>query len=158
MLERPDRLLEVGRVAKVHGLRGEVIVELVSDRPGRLSPEAVLWTAEGPLVVATSRRHQARWIVHFRGVGDRNQAQRLVGLRLSAEPVDDDEGVLWVHELVGTLVVDRDGTHRGVVVSVLANPAHELLELDSGALVPVVFVRDCADGITVIEPPEGLFD
>jgi 16S rRNA processing protein RimM len=45
------------------------------------------------------------------------------------------------------------------VVSVQANPAHDLLVLDSGALVPVVFVvGEPADGRLRIDPPQGLFD
>ena len=53
-----------------------------------------------------------------------------------------------------------DGTEVGRVASVQDNPAHELLVLDSGALVPVVFVTD-ASGLperVVIDPPEGLLD
>ena len=40
----------------------------------------------------------------------------------------------------------------------MANPAADLLELDSGALVPVVFVVDHAPGRVTIDPPEGLLD
>ena len=40
----------------------------------------------------------------------------------------------------------------------VANPAHDLLELDSGALVPVVFITAAAPGRLTIDPPEGLFD
>jgi 16S rRNA processing protein RimM len=43
-------------------------------------------------------------------------------------------------------------------VAVVANPAHDLLELESGALVPVVFIVDAAAGLVTIDPPEGLFD
>jgi len=46
----------------------------------------------------------------------------------------------------------------GRVVSVEANPAHDLLVLDGGALVPMVFVVEQRDGVVVIDPPEGLFD
>ncbi len=49
---------------------------------------------------------------------------------------------MWVHELVGAEVVLPDGTAVGAVEAVQDNPAHELLVLDSGALVPVVFVTD----------------
>ncbi len=63
-----------------------------------------------------------------------------------------------MHELIGSLVQEPDGTERGRVVSVLANPAHDQLVLESGALVPAVFVVSCADGVTVIDPPEGLFE
>jgi 16S rRNA processing protein RimM len=40
----------------------------------------------------------------------------------------------------------------------VANPASDLLELDSGALVPIVFVVDHAEGRVTIDPPDGLFD
>jgi 16S rRNA processing protein RimM len=45
-----------------------------------------------------------------------------------------------------------------VCVSVLANPAADLLELESGALVPSNFVVSNADGVIVVDAPEGLFD
>ena len=45
-----------------------------------------------------------------------------------------------MHELVGARVVDAGGVDRGLVVTVVANPASDLLELDSGALVPLRFV------------------
>ena len=67
--------------------------------------------------------------------------RRCTGKSLRAEPLDDPEA-LWVHDLVGAEVATPDGRTWGRVVGVLANPAHDLLELDSGTLVPVVFVID----------------
>ncbi len=63
-----------------------------------------------------------------------------------------------MHELVGSTVVDRAGVRRGTVVAVEANPAHDLLVLEDGTLVPMVFVVDQRDGDVVIDPPDGLFD
>jgi 16S rRNA processing protein RimM len=82
---------------------------------------------------------------------------------LAAEPLAADAGELtdgefWVHELVGSRVVDRAGVGRGSVIAVEANPAHDLLVLDGGALVPMVFVVEQRDGEVVIDPPDGLFD
>jgi 16S rRNA processing protein RimM len=150
-------LLEVGRIAKPHGVRGEVVVDLVTDRLERLAPGSELATDRGPLVVVAARPHQHRWIVQFEGVDDRVAAERLAGVVLRAEPIDDPD-VLWVHELIGATVVERDGTERGEVVAVVPNPAHDLLELASGALVPVVFVVSCEGGRILVDPPEGLFD
>jgi 16S rRNA processing protein RimM len=150
------QLLEVGRVAKPHGVRGEVIVELVTDRLERVAPGSVLDTDRGDLVVVASRPHQHRWIVQFEGLADRNAAERLAGVVLRAEPIED-EAALWVHELIGAEVVERDGTARGRVVAVVANPAHDLLELESGALVPMVFVVSNESGVVLIDPPDGLF-
>jgi 16S rRNA processing protein RimM len=63
-----------------------------------------------------------------------------------------------VHEVVGADVRDRAGTPLGTVVAVQANPAHDLLVLDGGALVPMVFVVEHGEGVVVIDAPDGLFD
>lgn len=150
-------LLVVGRVGKAHGLRGEVYVDLVTDRTERLRPGALLVVGGRPMKVAASRPQQDRWLVSFEGVEDRSGAERLTNCELLAEPIDDPDAV-WVHELIGSRVVERGGTDRGQCVGVIANPAHDILELESGALVPAIFVVSCAGGVTVIDPPEGLFE
>ena len=152
-------MLLVGRVTKAHGLRGEVVVLLLSTEPEvRLAPGSVLTTADGALTVESARPHQDRWIVRFEGVGSREAADALRGTELLGDPIDDPDA-LWVHDLVGSEVVELDGTARGSVVAVLANPADDLLELDGGALVPLGFMveRD-AEGRIVVDVPDGLFD
>ena len=152
-------LLEVGRVVKPHGVRGEVVVDLVSNRPEqRLAQGSVLESDRGRLEVVGSRPHQHRWIVAFAGVADRNQAESLRGAVLSAPAIDDDDA-LWVHELVGAQVVDTGGQSFGAVEAVEANPASDLLVLAGGHLVPLVFVVERrVGGTVVIDPPPGLFD
>jgi 16S rRNA processing protein RimM len=150
-------LLEVGRIGRAHGLRGEVVVSLTTDRLERVAPGAVLVTDAGELEVRASRPHQGRWIVAFAGHDSREDADRLRGLTLRAEAVDDP-AELWVHDLVGAEVVTVGGKVVGHCVGVVANPAADLLELDSGALVPVVFIVDHTPDRVTIDPPEGLFD
>jgi len=65
---------------------------------------------------------------------------------------------LWVHELIGSTVREVSGTERGVVEAVVANPASDLLELDSGDLVPLTFVVEFVNGVVLIDVPDGLFD
>ncbi len=148
-------MLEVGRVVKPHGLRGEVIVDLVTNRTERVAPGSVLSTPSGVLRVVRSTPHQRRWIVAFDGVTDHDGAEALRGAVLSAEPLDDPES-FWVHELVGNEVVGVDGRRHGRVVSVEANPASDLLVLEAGGLVPLRFVVSRGAGRLVIDPPEGL--
>jgi len=157
-----DRLV-VGRIGRAHGLRGEVAVRFISNRPERSAPGAVLYAGDRALVVDAARPHQDRMLVHFRDVDDRSAAEALQGVELTGEPLGDDDAVLgenelWVHEVVGADVLDRAGTVVGRVVAVEANPAHDLLVLDGGALVPMVFVVEQRDGVVVIDPPDGLFD
>lgn len=155
-------MLEVGRVGRAHGVRGELYVDLLTDRTERLEPGARLRAAEGWLVVVAARPAGTRWLVKFEGINNRTEAERFAGQRLSAEPLPPAGDDLYVHELVGAEVVGLDGRRYGRCTAVVANPAHDLLEVDGGALVPVVFVRGL-EGVgdtrrVVIDPPEGLFD
>jgi 16S rRNA processing protein RimM len=153
-----DDLLEVGHIRRAHGLRGEVFVQLISDNDLRLAPGAELIAGDETLVVETSRvASNGRRVVKFAQIPDRTSAESYANRVLRARPLDDPDA-LWVHELIGARVVEVDGTDRGVCVSVLANPAADLLELESGALVPSNFVVSNADGVIVVDAPEGLFD
>jgi 16S rRNA processing protein RimM len=152
-------VLEVGRVVKAHGIRGEVIVELVSNRPDlRLAPGSRLDSDRGELEVLTATAHQGRWIVAFRGIEDRNAAETYRNVVLRAEPVEGDEDTLWVHELIGAEVFDLEGRSYGPVEAVEANPASDLLVLSGDRLVPLVFVKTKLPGRVVIDPPAGLLD
>lgn len=151
--------LEVGRIDKAHGVRGDVVVSLVTDRVERVAPGSVLYRDDGQtLTVTSSRPHQTRFIVKFVGFDDREDADQARGTTLFAEPLDDPD-VLWVHELVGRRVVDLADSELGTVESVEQNPASDLLVLEGGALVPLTFFIEIADdGAVVVDPPDGLFD
>ena len=157
-------LLEIGHVVRPHGLRGEVVVELVTTVDARLSAGSALECQGRQLVVQTAQAlpgkpspRGGRWLVHFAGVGDRNEAEGLVGATLRAEPLSGAEG-LWVHQLIGSEVVDQSGAGRGTVASVEANPASDLLVLDNGALVPLRFVVAAEPGKLTVDVPAGLFE
>ncbi len=163
MAPAPGERLVVGRIGRAHGLRGEVAVTFTTNREERSVPGAVLYADGRELVVVASRPHQGRMLVRFAGVDDRTEAERLLGVVLHAAPLAGDgadltEGEFWVHELVGSTVVDRAGVAHGAVIAVEANPAHDLLVLEGGALVPMVFVVERRDGEVVIDPPDGLFE
>ena len=157
-----DSLREVGRIGRAHGVRGELYVSLITDRVERVAPGARLLAGSRWLTVVEAReQQQQKWLVRFDGVDDRTSAEKLTNSILHAEPLpdpDDDGDALWVHELIGSRVVDQQGVERGTCVAVIDNPAHDILELDSGALIPVTFVVSCTGGVTSIDPPDGLFD
>lgn len=138
-------------------MSGQVSVELVTDRLERVEPGARWYARDGWLSVVAASRHQDRWLVTVEQIGDRLAAQRYTNTPIYAEPLEDP-GALWVHELIGSRVVEVSGRDRGRCVSVVANPASDLLELEGGVLVPVVFVVSHHDGRIEIDPPVGLFD
>jgi 16S rRNA processing protein RimM len=150
--------LEVGRIGRPHGLRGEVVVTLTTDRAERLAPGSHLETDARTLVVAGSRPHQMRWLVEFEGVADRDAAEALRGSTLYADALRSGDDELWVHELIGARVRDRDGHDLGIVEAVEANPASDLLVLDGERLLPLTFVVEHGIGLVVADPPDGLWD
>lgn len=154
--------LEVGRIGRPHGLRGEVNVTFVSNRPERMRPGAALHAGSRTLVIETARPRRGTWLVHFVGIDDRDAAEALRGAVLTAEPLGGSsplgEGEFWIHELIDMPVVDIHGRSLGSVAGIEANPAHDLLVLDNGALVPMTFVVDARDGVVVVDPPDGLFE
>lgn len=168
-------LLEVARIARAHGLRGEVVVALLTNREERLLPGSVL--VVGPmhdstasvapakslagqmrsLEVRASRPFQNRWLVTFDGVESREDAEALHGAVLLAEPVEDPDA-LFVHDLIGSALIDQHNTERGVITAVQANPASDLLVVDGRFYVPVRFVIRSGGGSVHVDIPDGLFD
>lgn len=137
-------------------------MELVTNREERVAPGAQLIAGERCLVVEAASPTGApasrrRYVVSFAGVDDRAGADALRGAILRAEPLDDPEP-LWVHELVGATVRTTGGEVAGRCTAVQANPASDLLVLDSGALVPLRFVVGRTAGELVVDVPPGLFE
>ncbi len=159
----PAGLLSVGRIAKPHGLKGELIVVLTSNRHERVLVGSVLHTTHGrQLTIAASAAHQDRWRVRFAEVPDRNAAEALHGTELFAEPLHDPDA-LWIHELINADVVLPDGSPVGRVVAVESAGASDLVVLDDGRMIPMVFVvsnnPNTNGGFSVvIDPPAGLLD
>lgn len=166
--------LVVGRIARPHGIRGEVVVEVTTDEPAsRYVPGATLDTdpaSAGPLTVESVRPHQGRLIIAFDGVFDRDGADALRDVRLCVDSADltppDDPDEFHDFQLVGLAAVSPDGHGFGEVVGVEHGPAADLLVLrrPDGARALVPFVRaivptvDLGAGRVVLTPPEGLFE
>ncbi len=154
-----EELLELGRVHKAHGLRGEVSVSFISNRPERWSVGASLKVGDAWMTVASSRAHQGRTLIRFEGIADRLAAEVLSGARVYGAPLVDPDA-LWIHEMIGARVLDQDGIDHGIVKAVLENPASDLLVLEDGALVPLAFVTQVeVESSTIrVDVPPGLFE
>jgi 16S rRNA processing protein RimM len=162
----------VGRVGRAHGVRGEVVVEVRTDEPGRrFADGAQLQTqpgAAGPLTVAHARDHSGRLVVAFAQVGDRTAAEALRGTLLLADVNPDEQAgpdEFYDHQLVGLRARTRSGEEVGEVVAVEHGGAQDLLVVRrAGAEVLVPFVAaivpevDLQTGVVVLDPPGGLLD
>ena len=132
-------------------------LDLFSDHPLGTGKGAKLWAAGTWYEIASSKKSTDRWLMYFVGVTDRNIVERLTNSDVYGEPIDDPS-VVWVHELIGSVVVDTAGNNLGTCVGVIDNPAHPIMELDNGFLVPTPFIVSNENGQVEIDAPEGLFD
>ncbi|QFU87470.1 ribosome maturation factor RimM [Amycolatopsis sp. YIM 10] len=165
----------VGRVAKAHGITGELAVDVRTDSPEqRFAVGAVVLARPRggrarELTVAAARSHSGRLLVRFEQVPDRTAAEELRGALLLGDTADlpptEDPDEFYDHQLEGLRAELTDGTEVGTVLEVVHSPGGELLSLDrDGATVLVPFVKaivpvvDVAGGRVVLDPPEGLLD
>jgi 16S rRNA processing protein RimM len=162
----PERLV-VGRIAKAHGIRGEVAIDVYSDAPDRFIPGARLEAGNATLTVASARAHHDRLLVLFEGVDDRTAAEALRGTELTIPATDAHplgEWSFYPHQLAGLAVVDEAGRALGTMVRVDESPANDVWVVEAQKreiLVPAV--RDIVVSVDldartiVLRPPEGLF-
>jgi 16S rRNA processing protein RimM len=157
----------VGRIIKAHGIKGEVMVDVLSDVPGRFAPGAHVAHGDRELTVATSRAHQGRMLVRFEGIADRNGAEALRGVELSVDSAlspPPPDGSWYTHQLIGCDVIDEKGVRLGALVRIEETAANDLWVVADGArevLVPavraIVSSVDVEARRVVLTPPEGLF-
>lgn len=164
--------LQVARIGKPHGIRGEVTVQVLTDAPEeRFVKGEVLHVSGGPvstLTVKNARWNKAILLLSFVEIADRNAAETLRGSRLEidadAEP-DDDSDEWYEHDLLD-LKVMLDGKQVGVVTGLRTNPAQDLLVFEDteGEEVYLPFVDefvpdiDTEAGTLTITPPAGLLE
>lgn len=162
--------LQIGRVIKSHGIRGEVVVEPTTDEPDvRFAVGEVLEGRqsgkEHALTIEAARPHKGRLLVKFKEVPDRTEADRLRGTQFFAEPLEsgEDDG-FYDHELIGLRVLWGE-EDVGEVTGVMQAPAQQILEVayrGREVLVPFVYEIvpevDLDAGTLTVTPPEGLFE
>ncbi|HJQ74006.1 MAG TPA: ribosome maturation factor RimM [Gaiellaceae bacterium] len=129
-------LVSVGRVGKPHGLDGGFFVDDASEREDVFATGSTLYAGGEPATVVASRHGSGgRPVIRL----DRHVER---GAELTVEratlPRLEDEDEFYVFELVGLSVEEETGRLLGRVREVLEYPGNDVLELDSGASLPLV--------------------
>lgn len=169
--------LVIGRVAKAHGVTGEVAVEVRTDDPeerffagATLRGRAPKGGAQRDYVIESVRSHGGRLLMRLAGVTDRDGADQLRGTLFVVDSADlppiDDPDEFYDHQLEGLAVWTVAGVHVGTVAEVLHTAGGELLsvrtETRTEVLVPfvsaIVVSVSLDEQKMVIDPPEGLLD
>ena len=169
--------LVVGRIAKAHGITGELVVDVRTDDPeirftpgNRLRLKARRGGAISDVVIESARPHGARLLVRLEGLSDRDTAEALRGGLFVVDSADlppiGDPDEFYDHQLEGLKVRTVDGIEVGTVAEVLHTAGAELLSARtaSGAEILIPFVSaivtsvSLTEGVVEIDPPEGLLD
>lgn len=178
-------LVCVGRVARPHGIRGDLVTDLDLEDPfflldaGQVSlftprqwQEVEKGRAPGLPThkLRSLREHKGRVLLQLEGVDDRNAAEELRG-RLLCIPEDAfpplEEGEVYCHDLVGCAALLEDGRFLGNIQEVqFPTPEQEIWAILTAdgkeVLLPAhpetVLDIDLAAQTVRIAPPEGLLD
>jgi len=168
-----DEMAVVGRVARPHGIRGQIIVNPETDFPeDRFSVGSTVFVNRGgrvePVVLTASRIQQGRPVIAIDGIADPDAARELAGLEFRV-PVELlvplPQGQFYRHELIGCAVETADGRQVGTVSDVEGETSNSRLVVQAErgeVLVPLAVdictLIDTAAKRIVIVPPSGLLE
>lgn len=168
----PDSVV-VGKIRRPHGLRGEVVVEILSDVGSRFKPGAEVEIVRGSMPrrrarIAATRRGKGEAIVRFEGFESRDEATELRGAVLEvsrAEVPAAPAGSYYFFELVGCVCEDARSGELGTVERILEDGGGLVLEIKKGTetlLVPFVKAylkeMDPIGRRIEVDLPEGLIE
>ena len=168
-----DSMVLVGRIARPHGIRGQVIVTPETDFvEERFRTGTTFWTrsprGDELLTVNSARLQNGRPVVGFEGFASIEEVERLAGLDLripedAVQPLA--EGTYYLHDLVGCAVETIAGRRIGAVTRVEGGAGASVLNVagpDGEVLVPLA--ADICVEVDIgarrirIDPPDGLLE
>jgi 16S rRNA processing protein RimM len=162
---RADARVEIGGIARAHGIKGEVVIVTHDPDSDTLGTVETIYVAGAPKKIVQARDTHRGWLVALEGVTTRNDAEALRGqpVEVDRDALELDEDDVLLHDLIGCAVKKLDGTPWGTVAAVDAGEFQDLLVIHDGAierLLPLVdvFVTeiDLDAGVITVDPPEGL--
>jgi 16S rRNA processing protein RimM len=161
---KTDPRIEIGGIARAHGIKGEVAIVTHDPESTILERCGIIWVDGVEHTVLAARPTPKAWLVQLAGIATRTEAEALRGApveiaREALELADDD---VVLHDLIGCKVVRTDGAPWGEIVAIDGGFQDRLVIHDGGVerLLPLVdvFVTiiDLEAGVVTVDPPDGL--
>lgn len=169
---RPGEVV-VGVVRRAHGIRGEVVVDVLSDVPGRFDSGSELIALEPSgrrrgLTLTAARPHKGALLLRFDQIADRNAAEALRGAELVVEASrtpPPEPGSYYHYQLLGCRCHDRKAGDLGEVVELLEDGGGLLLLVEKRRRrLPIPFVEAFLERVDIeakrieLTLPEGLVE
>lgn len=157
----------VGKLRRAHGVRGEMVMEVLTDFPERLVPQKVVYLGDShqPIKLRTVRNHDRYLLVSFEGLYDPDAVgafrNELVCVRIDHLP-ELPEGQYYHHQLIGLVVLDEHEKKLGILTDILETGSNDVYvvtaEDGSEILVPalqdVILSVDLEKKEMRVHPPE----
>jgi len=173
-MSAPEDRVVVGRIVKPHGLKGEVVVEPLTDFPERFREGSDLRAFFGPdsssrpVRILSSRSFGDRLLISFEGIADVGAAQSLRNAELSVsarEVAPRPPGFVYHWDVEGAEAYDVSGARLGRVTGLQEAGGRSLLVLstprgvrDVPFVFPIVVSVDVPGKRVVLDPPAGLLE
>lgn len=159
--------LAIGRLRRPHGVRGEMLMDVLTGFPERIRPGRKVYVGEVHelLQIASLRGHDREMIIRFSGFSTPEEAGRLrnalVYVKASDLP-ELPEGEYYHHQLLGLSVVDEAGQHLGILTEILETGANDIYlvktpdekELLLPVIEEVILSVDLEQGVMRVRPQE----
>ncbi len=164
---RGDPRIEIGRIARAHGIRGEVVILTHDSDSDVLDDLRKVWIGGVERTITQARGTHRGWLVQLEGVATRNDAEALRGqlVEVDREALELEDDDVLLDDLIGCKVQLPDGSSWGEIVEVTNGAMQDLLVIHDGdreRMLPLVdeFVKtiDLEAGVVTVDPPPGLPD
>ena len=164
--------LEMGKITKTQGLKGEVRMQYYCDSPDELEEFNVLYMGKEKTEVELEKSRYLKSdvaVIKIKGIDTPEAAQKLIGkmLYINRDDVDLPEDVWFIQDIIGLEVIDADdGTVYGKVDEIYQNGSADVYSIKTPdgknlmfpAIPEVLISTDIDEGKITIRPLEGLFD
>ncbi|HEY1556228.1 MAG TPA: ribosome maturation factor RimM [Kofleriaceae bacterium] len=157
--------IQIGGVARAHGIRGEVVIVTHDPDSETLGDVATIYVGGVAREIVAARDTHRGWLVQLAGIATRTEAE---GLRGQVVEVDRAQlaladGDVLLSDLVGCEVRRADGSPWGTIAAVQPGELQDLLVIHDGdveRMLPMVdvFVTriDIAARVVTVDPPDAL--
>ncbi len=164
--------LEMGKITKTQGLKGEVRMQYYCDSPDELEEFNVLYMGKEKTEVELEKSRYLKSdvaVIKIKGIDTPEAAQKLIGkmLYIDRDDVELPEDVWFIQDIIGLEVIDADdGTVYGKVDEIYQNGSADVYSVKTPdgknlmfpAIPEVLIDTDIDEGKITIRPLEGLFD
>jgi 16S rRNA processing protein RimM len=163
-----EQLVAVGRVLRPHGVRGDLLLQAITDFPERLSEVDTVYVGEAaePHPLQGARLHRNQLLLHLADCHDRDCAEayrgQLIQIRVDSVP-PLPKGRYYHHEVLGLEVVTDEGETLGPVADILETGANDVwvVRAEGGeillpAIKSVILKVDVAEGRVTVHLMDGL--